>query len=91
MTKIKVVCVYGKFGENSDFVLEPAVDSDKDAFWIEKVKGDEDENWNYSTNRILYRGFYVTLFYLCSYKIKFDDFLFRDCISYIFDYNKFKI
>lgn len=42
MTKRKVVCISGEWGENSDFVLEPACDDEnctcifcKDAFWIE--------------------------------------------------------
>jgi hypothetical protein len=30
----KVVCVYGKFDNESDFVLEPAAPSDKDWFYI---------------------------------------------------------
>ena len=47
MTKIKVVCVYGKFGENSDFVLEPICGDKnceccKDAFWIEDIKGEKE-------------------------------------------------
>jgi len=33
--KRKVVCVFGKFDDKSDFVLEPATDKDEDAFWIE--------------------------------------------------------
>lgn len=42
----KVVCVFGKFDNKNDFVLEPACNGDdceycKDAFWIEKVDGDE--------------------------------------------------
>lgn len=33
----KVVCVFGKFDDKSDFVLEPAIGigEEKDAFWIE--------------------------------------------------------
>ena len=40
MTKRKVVCVYGKFDNESDFVIEPVCSDDcqceicKDAFWI---------------------------------------------------------
>ncbi|MFA5746431.1 MAG: hypothetical protein WC932_06290 [archaeon] len=35
--KRKVVCVYGRFDNTSDFVLEPACceEDEKDAFWIE--------------------------------------------------------
>jgi len=42
--KVKVVCVFGKFGKGLDFVLEPpcskSCDCDicKDAFWIKKVE-----------------------------------------------------
>ncbi len=43
MTKRKVVCVFGKFDDKSDFVLEPVCESDdcnecKESFWIEDVK-----------------------------------------------------
>ena len=49
MTKRKVVCVFGKFDNKSDFVLEPickptehskdeTCEICKDAFWIEKVE-----------------------------------------------------
>jgi hypothetical protein len=43
MTKRKVTCVFGKFDETSDFVLEPCCENEnckecKDAFWIEEVK-----------------------------------------------------
>jgi len=43
MVKRKVVCVFGKFDDKSDFVLEPSCpdsckyDICKDAFWIEEV------------------------------------------------------
>ncbi len=46
MTRRKVVCIYGKFDDESDFVLEPA-DEDIDytkvgkVFWIEDVKEDK--------------------------------------------------
>jgi len=46
----KVVCVWGKFEEFGDFVIEPVCsptckcDSCKDAFWIE---GDIDDNTTY--------------------------------------------
>lgn len=46
MTKRKVVLVYGKFDDKSDFVLEPSCSDTcnceicKDAFWIEDVKED---------------------------------------------------
>jgi len=30
----KVICVYGKFDNESDFVLEPATEGDKDWFYI---------------------------------------------------------
>lgn len=42
--KRKVVCVYGKFDEDSDFVIEPACgdnaceECDKESFWIQKVE-----------------------------------------------------
>ena len=44
MTKRKVVCVWGKFDDKSDFVLEPACcdcskcEICKNAFWIEDVE-----------------------------------------------------
>jgi len=44
MSKIKVVCVYGKFKEGKDFVLEPPCSEDcncevcKDAFYIEEIR-----------------------------------------------------
>jgi len=49
MTKRKVVCVWGKFDDKSDFVLEPVCEPTehskeetceicKDGFWIEDVK-----------------------------------------------------
>ena len=43
-TKRKVVCVFGKFDNKSDFVLEAACPDKckceicKDAFWIEEIK-----------------------------------------------------
>ena len=46
--KRKVVCVFGKFDDKSDFVIEPVCDDDcnckscKDAFWIEKVEEKEE-------------------------------------------------
>ena len=47
--KRKVVCVFGKFGKETDFVLEPACPKDslgneckcelcEEAFWIEEVE-----------------------------------------------------
>ena len=36
--KRKVVVVYGRFDETSDFVIEPATDSDEDYFYIEGEK-----------------------------------------------------
>ena len=42
--KRKVVCVFGEWGEKTDFVLEPCCPDEckceicKDAFWIEDVK-----------------------------------------------------
>lgn len=38
MIKRKVVCVYGRYDEESDFVLEPATELDKDYFIIEGEK-----------------------------------------------------
>jgi len=37
--KRKVVCVYGKFDNKSDFVLEPATGKEKELkpFWIQEV------------------------------------------------------
>jgi len=43
MTKRRVVCVFGKFDDKDDFVLETAClkedncDCCKDAFWIEDI------------------------------------------------------
>jgi hypothetical protein len=34
----KVVCVFGKFDNKSDFVLEPVCKECEEAFWIEKVE-----------------------------------------------------
>lgn len=36
----KVVCVFGKFDDKSDFVIEPLLEGedDEDAFWIEGEK-----------------------------------------------------
>jgi hypothetical protein len=48
MTKIKVVCIFGEFQQDKDFVLEPVCsdscrcDICKDSFWIEKCEGGED-------------------------------------------------
>ena len=45
--KRKVVCVFGKFDDKSDFVIEPVCSDDcncescKDAFWIEEVEEKE--------------------------------------------------
>ena len=42
--KRKVVCVFGKWGKKTDFVIEPVCSEDcnceicKNAFWIEKVE-----------------------------------------------------
>jgi hypothetical protein len=36
--KRKVVCVFGEWGENTDFVIEPATKSDKDYFWIQECE-----------------------------------------------------
>jgi len=50
--KRKVVCVFGEWGEETDFVLEPVCSNDcdcevcKDAFWIEKVEEKEKTNKN---------------------------------------------
>ncbi len=49
MTKRKVVCVYGKFDDIADFVLEPVCGDEnceccKDAFWIEDVKDAKELN-----------------------------------------------
>lgn len=47
MIKRKVVCVFGKFDNESDFVLEPPCTEDcdceicKDPFWIERVEEDK--------------------------------------------------
>lgn len=46
--KRKVTCVYGKWGKETDFVLEPVCNGEdceccKDGFWIEKVEGDSQE------------------------------------------------
>jgi hypothetical protein len=43
MVKRKVICVYGKFDNKSDFVLEPACESgceecDRRAFFIQSVE-----------------------------------------------------
>lgn len=48
MTRRKVVCVFGKFDDKSDFVLEPVCEDKnceycKDAFWIEKVEGEKED------------------------------------------------
>ncbi len=45
MIKRKVVCVYGKFDDESDFVLEPICNNPscsccKDAYWIEEKKNE---------------------------------------------------
>ena len=43
--KRKVVCVWGEWGEDTDFVIEPVCNLEcvcevcKDAFYIEKVEG----------------------------------------------------
>jgi len=39
----RVVCVYGKWGKKTDFVIEPAIEGDGSedvgkVFWIEEVK-----------------------------------------------------
>lgn len=40
----RVVCIFGKFGNDTDFVIEPACSDTckceicKDAFWIEETK-----------------------------------------------------
>ena len=45
--KRKVICIWGKFDNKSDFVLEPACKDEcncgecEDAFWIEKVEEGE--------------------------------------------------
>lgn len=36
--KRKVICVFGKWGKDTDFVLEPAEKRDKNYFWIEEVE-----------------------------------------------------
>ena len=44
LVRRKVVCVYGKFDNKSDFVLEPAYSDGEDVgevFWIEKVEPKE--------------------------------------------------
>jgi len=45
MVKRKVTCVFGKFDDKSDFILEPACPDElnceccKNAFWIEEIRG----------------------------------------------------
>lgn len=42
LIKRKVVCVFGKWGKDTDFVIEPYVEGDEEvigkSFWIQEVR-----------------------------------------------------